>query len=137
MARDLHNEIAVRRAIDPQSISTNVATVSSIIDRLGFESLEVIIASGTIASGTAVFTTTIDHGESPTLADAAAVPADQLLGTPAGASFTFASPSSQFRIGYIGGKRFVRLTITTTSNAAAALLTALAVLTDPAKVPTP
>ena len=51
MARDLHNEIAVRRAIDPQSISTNVATVSSIIDRQGYESLEFLIASGTIASG--------------------------------------------------------------------------------------
>jgi len=137
MARDLHNEIAVRRAIDPQSVATNVATVSSIIDRQGYESLEFVIASGTIASGTAVFTTTIDHGESPTLADAAAVPVDQLLGTTAGASFTFASPSSQFRIGYGGGKRYVRLTITTTSNAAAALLTALAVLTDPAKEPTP
>ena len=69
MGKDLHNNISVRRCIDPVSISTNVATVSQIIDRLGYEALEFLICSGAIASGTAVFTVTAEHGDSPTLAD--------------------------------------------------------------------
>jgi hypothetical protein len=137
MGRDLHSNITLRTAIPPISIATNVATLSSIIDRQGYESLEFLILSGLITSGTAVFTVSIAHGESPTLADGAAVDPTQLLGTPAGASFTFANPSSQFRIGYIGGKRYVQLTITTSSNAAAALLAAVALLGAPAKAPTP
>ncbi|MCU1242393.1 MAG: hypothetical protein JWO71_3119 [Candidatus Acidoferrum typicum] len=139
MARDLHNNIAVRRCIDPQSVSTNTAIVSQIIDRAGYETCEFLITSGPIASGTAVFTATLEHGDSATLADTSAItdPSSLLLGTLAGASFTFSSPNSQFRLGYIGGKRYVRLTITTTSNAAAALIAALAVLGAPAKAPTP
>lgn len=135
--RDLHNNISVRRAIDPQSISTNVATLSAIIDTLGFDELEFIISVGTIASGTAVFTTTIADGDSPTLADGAAVDPTKLLGTTAGASFTFANPSTEYKLGYIGGHRYVQLTITTTLNAAAALLAAVAVLSGPSKVPAP
>src|ERR1700675_211582 len=106
MARDLHNNISVRRCIDPQSVSTNTALVGQIIDRMGgpggaFETLEFLITSGAIASGTAVFTATLEEGTSPTLADTVAItdPSSLLLGTLAGASFTFASPNSQFRLG--------------------------------------
>ena len=142
--RDLHSNISVRRCIDPQSVSTNTALVGQIIDRMGgaggaFEMLEFLIVSGAIASGSAVFTVTMDHGDTSNLADAAAItdPSSLLLGTLAGASFTFASPNSQFRVGYVGGKRYVRLTLTTTSNAAAALLAAVAILSAPALAPTP
>jgi hypothetical protein len=137
MGRDLHDNITLRTAIPPISISTNVATLSSIIDRQGYESLEFVILSGLIASGTAVFTVALSHGESPTLADGAAVDPTQTLGTIAGASFTFANPSSQFRLGYVGGKRYVQVTITTTNNALAALIAAVAILGHPAKAPAP
>src|SRR5438445_5998879 len=113
MAKDGHNNIAVRRCIDPQSVSTNIAIVSQIIDRAGYETLEFLIVSGNIASGTAVFTLTAEHGDSPTLADTVAITDPSptlLLGTLAGASFTFASPSSQFRVGYIGNRRYIRIT---------------------------
>src|SRR3989442_142027 len=106
MAKDLHDNISVRRCIDPQSVSTNTAIVGQIIDRMGgsggaFETLEFIIASGSIASGTAVFTVTIEHGDQANLSDTAAItdPSSLLLGTLAAASFTFASPNSQFRLG--------------------------------------
>ncbi len=137
MGRDLHDNITLRTAIPPVSISTNVGTFSTIVDRQGYESLEFLILSGLITSGTAVFAVAMLHGESPTLADGAAVDPTQILGTIAGASFTFANPSSQFRLGYVGGKRFVQISITTTNNAAAALLAAVAILGHPAKAPTP
>jgi hypothetical protein len=137
MGRDLHNNITLRTAIPPISISTNVATLSAIVDRQGYESLEFLILTGLITSGTAAFALAMTHGESPTLADGVAVDPTLILGSTAGASFTFSNPSSQFRLGYIGGKRFVQLSITSSANAAAALLAAVAILGAPAKAPTP
>ncbi len=137
MASDIHNNLTVRRCIDPQSVSTNITLTGQIIDRKGYDALEFLITSGAIASGTAVFTTAIVHGDQANLSDAVAVPSDQLLGSAAAASFTFASPNSQFRLGYAGGKRYVQISITTTNNALAALLAASAVLGNPAIAPTP
>jgi hypothetical protein len=136
MGRDLHDNITVRTAIAPVSTAINSAIVSAIIDRQGYESLEFVILSGLITSGTATFTVSVAHGEAANLSDAAAVDPTQLLGTPAGSSFTFANPSSAFRIGVINGKRYVQLTITVANNAAAALLAAVAVLGHPVKAPT-
>src|SRR6266849_5827278 len=102
MIRDFHNNITLRTAIAPVSTAVNSAIVSAIIDRQGYEALEFLILSGAIASGTATFTVSISHGEAANLSDGAAVDPTQLLGTPALASFTFANPNSQFRIGYIG-----------------------------------
>jgi hypothetical protein len=140
--KDLHSEISVRIAIAPQSQSGNIALQSGLIDRKGgsggaFEALEFLIASGAIASGSATFTTTLTHGDLANGADQAAVASTDLLGTLAGASFTFASPNTTFRVGYIGARRFCQLTITIASNAAAALISALALLGVPQTLPTP
>jgi hypothetical protein len=135
--RDLHDDITQRIAISPQSIANNTPLVSGIIDRQAFEGLEFIILTGSIASGTATFAVTVAHGEAANLSDAAAVDPTMLLGTLANASFTFANPNSAFRIGVISGKRYCQLTITPASNAAAALIGAVAVLFSPAKAPTP
>lgn len=45
--KDLHSNIDVRRAISPISVADNTAQVGQIIDRVGFEVLEFLIATGT------------------------------------------------------------------------------------------
>ena len=137
MASDIHNNLEVRRAISPVSVADNTAQVSQVIDRKGYDALEFFIETGTIASGTATFAVTMDHGEASNLSDALAVPSDQMVGTLATAGFSFSNPNVTRKVGYIGGKRYVRLTITPAANAAAALLTAVAVLGNPAIAPTP
>jgi hypothetical protein len=129
--RDLHSNIDVRRAISPVSVTDNTAQFSQIIDRVGFESLEFCIATGSIADADATFTVLVEHGDAATLSDAAAVPDDSLISTEAVASFKFDSDDSTRRIGYIGGKRYVRLTITPGNNTSAALISAVAVLGHP------
>jgi hypothetical protein len=137
LASDIHNNLEVRRAISPVSVADTTPQVSQIIDRKGYDALEFFIETGAIASGTATFAVTMDHGEAANLSDAAPVPSDQMVGTLAAAGFTFANPNVTRKIGYIGGKRYVRLTITPAANAAAALLTAVAVLGKAALLPTP
>lgn len=134
--KDLMNKIHVLRAISPVSVADNTAQVSQIIDRQGFESLTFAIATGSLADADATFTVLVEDGAAANLSDAAAVADESLLGTEALAGFTFGDDDETRKIGYIGGKRYVRLTITPVNNAAAAVLSAVAVLGHPQIVPT-
>jgi hypothetical protein len=134
--KDLHNNIDVRRAIAPVSVADNTAAVSQIIDRQGFESLEFVIQTGSIADAYATFAVTVDDGDDSALGDAAAVASKYLLGTTALAGFNFGDDNKVKKIGYVGNKRYIRLTITPTNNASAALISAVAVLGCPFNAPT-
>lgn len=124
--RDIHNNTEDVRAISPVSVGDNTAEVSEIIDMQGNNSLEFIIATGSLAAAAATFAVLIEHGDDSGLSDAAAVTDDMLLGTEAEASFDQADDDTTKRIGYIGDKRYVRMTITPTGNDAAALFGAVA-----------
>lgn len=125
---DLHNKLAIRRAISPVSVADNTALVSQIIDRQGFSALEFAIATGSIADADATFAVLIEDGDAANLSDAAAVPDALLIGTEGAAGFQFDDDNETRKIGYAGNKRYVRLTITPTGNASAALIAAIAIL---------
>jgi len=126
--RDLHHGITVKRALSPVSVADNTAQVSQIVDLQGYRACEFVIATGAIADADATFAVLVEHGDAANLSDAAAVPDDDLLGTEAAAGFQFDDDNEVRKIGYRGGKRYVRLTITPSGNAAAALLAAVAIL---------
>jgi len=134
--RDLANHMTVRRAISPAAaITDNTAFVSQIIDRAGYESLMFAITTGALADADATFTALVEHGDAANLSDAAAVPDSQLTGTEALASFTFAHDDATRKIGYVGGKRYVRLTITPAGNSGNAFVAAVAILSHPRFAP--
>jgi hypothetical protein len=126
--RDLHNHIEIRRALSPVSVADTTAQVSEIIDRQGFESLEFAIAIGSIADADATFAVKVEDGDNASLTDAAEVDDTELLGTEAAAGFGADDDDKTRKIGYIGNKRYVRLTITPAANASAAQLAAVAIL---------
>ncbi len=134
--KDLMNKIHVLRAISPVSVGDNTAQVSQVIDRSGFESLTFAIATGSLADADATFTVLVEDGDAANLSDAAAVADAELLGTEALAGFAFGDDDETRKIGYIGNKRYVRLTVTPVNNAAAAVIAAVAVLGHPQLVPT-
>lgn len=134
--RDLHNNIAPKRAISPISVSDNTAQVGQIIDSQGFKSVEYIINIGSVADADATFTVLVEDGDAANLSDAVAVADKYLLGTEALASFQFDSDNTVRKIGYIGTKRYTRMTITPANNASAALISAVAILGHPAVAPT-
>lgn len=124
---DLMNKLDVKRAISPVSVADNTAQVSQIIDVSKWKSCAFLIALGSIADADATFAVTMDHGNASNLSDAAAVPSDMLNGTLALAGFVFSDDDKCRKIGYRGDKRYVRLTVTPSANASAALLAVLAV----------
>jgi len=134
---DLHNNIMPKRVISPVSLADNTAQVGQIIDRQGYESLEYLIATGSLPDADGTFTVLLEEGDIANLSDAVAVADKDLLGTEALASFTFADDNKLFKLGYKGVKRYTRLTITPANLAAAAeLICAIAVLGDPSNAPT-
>lgn len=134
--RDLHNNVHIKRVISPVSVADNTAQVGQIIDRLGFQSLEYVIATGSLADADATFTTLLQEGDASDMSDAATVAAADTLGTQSQASFVFSDDDKVFKLGYKGNKRYTRLTITPAANASAALVCAVAVLGDPEVAPT-
>lgn len=126
MSIDTYHNIKAARAISPTSVSDNTAQVSQIIDMQGFRSLTFAIATGALVDSDATFTVLVQHGDVANLSDAVDVPDSSLLGTEAAASFLFSDDDAVKKIGYIGGKRYVRLTITPANNASAASLAVVA-----------
>lgn len=134
--RDTFNKLHVARVLSPVSVADDTAQVGQIIDRQGFDSLTYLIATGSIADADATFTVLLEEGDAANLSDAAAVADAQLLGTEALAAFQFDDDNEPRKLGYIGNKRYTRLTITPANNTSAALLSAVAVLGHPQIAPT-
>lgn len=134
--RDQMNSLHPLRAISPVSVADNTAQASQIIDRQSYRSLTFLILTGSIADADATFAVTMTHGDVSDLSDSAAVASTDIVGTLALAGFQFDDDNETRKIGYVGGKRYVRLTITPTNNASAALLAAVAVLGNPTLAPT-
>jgi hypothetical protein len=113
---DLHTRVSATPALNIQTISSDTTTNGIIIDTAGYQSVEFVLFSGTITTG--VFTPLLQEGDSSTLTDAANVSTDNLLGTYAAATFTTAAADDNAckSIGYNGKKRYVRLSIVTTST---------------------
>lgn len=133
----LHDSVVFRRAISPAAATTNdTAWVSQIIDMQGYEACEFVINVGELADANATFTVLVEDGDDSALADAAAVSDSELLGTEAGASFTFAGDNTVEKIGYRGSKRYVRLTITPSGNTGNAFVSAVAAMFPGSQYPT-
>ena len=121
-------------AIAPVVVADNAAQVSAWIDRSGFQSLTFAIQTGAIATGGATFAVTVKEADAADYSDAAAVADADMISMSAGvapetaASFTGANADSTFKVGYIGLKRYVQLTITPASNAGNAALAVVAAL---------
>ena len=108
---DMHTTVFAYNALSNATISSDTTTVGAIIDTQGYESLEFLIKSGTRTDGT--YTPLIEDGDDSGLSDAAAVTDTFLLGTEAAAAIT--ASNALGRIGYCGKKRYVRLSIVSTS----------------------
>jgi hypothetical protein len=135
--RDLSQNIKVIRLITPQT-QTNVDTaiVSAIIDRAGFDSLTLAIVLGTLTDAGVTSVVLVEDGDASNLSDAAAVDDKYLIGTEVLAAFTQADDLKVSKIGYKGPKRYVRVTVTPTGNAAGDIpIAGVAILGHPNTAP--
>lgn len=125
--RDLHNNVKAVVALSPESAFTDDGTyVGPIIDRYGYQSVEFFIQAGKLLDAGATFAVTLEHGDNAALSDAAAPASTELLGSLP--SFDQSEDDTVEKVGYIGKKRYLRVTITPTGNQAEAFFSGLALL---------
>ena len=123
--RDLHNNLVPTRAIQLQSI-TGAALVSGNLDLAGFNAAELLVDFGNIdemglsPQGGAQVAIKLEHADddgSGAPGSYAEVALADVIGPSAVASgvvSTVTSDLSPVRVGYVGGKRFLRVTLTPT-----------------------
>lgn len=131
--RDLHHNIGPVVALDTTAISSDITTQGNIVDLQGYGAVEFLIQSGTLTDGT--YTPLLEEGDASDLSDASAVADANLLGTEATAAFAATEDDTVKRLGYCGSKRYVRLSIVSTSTSSGGTLSALAVRGRPANAP--
>ena len=127
--RDLLNNIGLKRGISPAAaVADNTPFVSQILDRVGVESVVFALLTGAIADPDVTFTVQVEHGDAANLSDATAVSDDMLNGSKTLAAPNFASDDKVFKIGYVGSKRYVRVTVTPANNTGNVFLAGLWIL---------
>lgn len=134
--KDMHSNIKVVNAITPAAVGTSGAangTLSAVIDRQGYESVEFIFSSGTTGTGTDTITPIVYESDTATSAGFAAVADADLIGTEDGQKLTLTAAAAS-RIGYNGGKRYVGIRLYGVGTATA-LVAAVAVLGNPHQAP--
>lgn len=122
-SRDLHHNIDVVRTIAPVALTTIAGVTGKVVDTAGFEGVELVYSYGSITATNATLTPLIKHGD--VTGTMTSVADTDLLGTEAGAGIAAGTPRTSNsnknvskRIGYIGGKRYVSGSISSTVTAA-------------------
>ena len=134
MYYDLHSNVKGVRAISPATVTGAGTTTGETIDTVGYESLEYIIATGTVTAVSAtsdLFTIQESDTGSGGWTDVDA--SEQLGGTIATLQAT--DDDKVFRIGVISKKRYQRIVLTRTGASANYLVSAVAVLSNPKSAP--
>lgn len=100
---DMHNNVDERIALNTQLINTDTTTAGVIIDTAGYESIEFIVQAGVVTAG--ILTPVLEDGDDSGLSDAAVVAAAFRLGS----LVVLSASNTLTRFGYVGKKRYVRL----------------------------
>lgn len=117
--KDLHSHISPVVSLIPAAIAATASGAA--IDLQGFNSAEVLINTGAIASA-GDFTVKLQHSDTTTSGDFTDTAATDRLGSfPASLA-----ADTVYRVGYKGGKRYIRHVIT--KNSGTSIITGIVVL---------
>ncbi len=134
MLRDFAHNAVVKRVISPVSSSNDAPLVGEVIDILGAKSCTFLIATGSLADADMTAAVLLEESDAANMDGATPVVDADMISQTAGvapeaaAGFQFDDDNEVRKLGYIGNKRYVRLTVTPSNNASAALVAAVALL---------
>lgn len=140
MKTDLHNSMRAVTAIKPVALTTVAGVSGKIIDRKGYNGVEMVFSYGEITATDATLTAVLLEGDATgsmtSVADVDLLGTEALAGVAAAATRTSGtSKNVSKRIGYIGKKRYVQPKISSTVTAAT-VVSAEAILHTPDSAPT-
>lgn len=131
--RDITNQLHLAPAYVPgAAVTDGTAQVSTVCDRLGYDSVMLALITGTLTDTNAVWSVLIEDSDDDSTYEAVAD--TYLNGTEDLAGFTFADDDACRKIGYTGNKRYVRATIDdTTANTGDLYVAGVWVLGNPSR----
>ncbi len=128
--RDLKSNLKVVKVIDPAAaITDNTAQVGAKIDHQGFDSALYYWHQGEVADADMTLTPLLEESDDNVNFDA--VDDADLIGTEAGETTDEDADDSIRTLGYKGGKRYTRLTLTPANNTGDLFLSAGVILGHP------
>lgn len=135
--RDLANNLDFKRGLSPKAATTdNTAYVSEILDTQGLRGAVFAVLVGANTDTNATFAVLVEDGDESDLGDNAEVADEYLTGTETLAGFTAADDDNEVRkIGYVGPKRYVRVTLTPSGNDSGNIFLAGVWVTEPRDKP--
>lgn len=117
MRVDMTSDLGCSVGMPPVAATTdNTAFVSTILDTKDKHAVSALLLTGTLGDADATFTTLLEESAASNMAGANTVAAAETVLTQASAGFTFASDNVPRKIGYLGSKRYIRLTVTPANN---------------------
>ncbi len=139
--RDLHNTTTVVRAVRPQTItSSNIA--SSGIDLQGFNAAEIVVEFGDIdeMGGSPVGAAKVDvqledSDDNSTFADVTLVDVIGPSSVTSGIVATTTTDANPLEVGYVGDKRYIRVTLKPTGLTNGGPITAFVIKGHPRHAP--
>lgn len=117
--RDFHNNIKIVRAIEPKAVGTSGianGSLSPVIDRQGYESVEFVIGHGTAGAtsdttNVVVYECDTTGGSFTSVADTDLLGTEAAAGLPAQATARTSGTGKNIstKVGYIGSKRYLKI----------------------------
>lgn len=136
---DLHSNMDAQLAINSVALGATGAITGAIIDRQGYGGVEFVIGYGSITTTGTVVTALVKEGDVTgtltSVADADLLGTEALASLAAGARVAGTGKECTKRVGYVGGKRYVQLTLTGTGTTSAGNVWADAILLNPQVAP--
>lgn len=128
--RDLKHNIKVFHSIAPQIIGDATPVVGAVVDRSGYESVTYVINGGAMSLGTGEdVTPLLEESDEADFSPSNPVADEDLIGTEVAATYFDGDDNTVRTIGYVGNRRYTRLTLTGSDNAiTSAPLSAIAIL---------
>lgn len=120
--RDVHNNVKAVRSISPIALgTTGTGQAGKIVDRQGYEGVEIVLSYGVITATGATVTPVVKHGDvtgtMTSVADADLLGTEANAGIGAGARTSGSTQNVTKRLGYVGGKRYVSVDLVNTVSA--------------------
>jgi hypothetical protein len=129
-SRDLKNNIKIENGLNIASITTNTTTAGVEVDTQGYESVTIEVITGARTDGTVtplLQESDVSGSYSGSVAD------EDLVGLEADAALSTAN--SRARFGYIGTKRYVKVSLVSTSVTTGLTAGASVILGNPKSAP--
>ena len=129
-SRDLKNDIKIVNGVNITSITTNTTTAGVEVDTQGYESVTIEVITGARTDGTV---TPLLQESDVTATYSGSVADEDLIGLEADAALSALNARSRF--GYIGKKRYIKVSLVSTSVTTGLTAGASVILGNPKSAP--